>query len=157
MAKQVIKKNPVGRPTKYGPDILKKTEEYLSICKDGYERVLQSEKKRSVMYTHKFRVKLPTIGGLARYLHIRRETIWDWAKKIPEFSNVIGELMAEQEDRLINNGISGDYNPTIAKVLLTKHGYREGHEMANPDGSNLFRPTVEDQAAADRALRDMPG
>ena len=144
-----------GRPTKYGPEILKQTQKYLDLCVDGYERVLQSKKKRSVMYTHKFRVKLPTYGGLARFLKINRDTVFDWAKKHKEFSDLIGDLMGEQEDRLINNGISGDYNPTIAKVLLTKHGYREGHEHANPDGTNLFRPTEADKNSANKALSEM--
>ncbi len=38
----------------------------------------------------------------------------------------------------MNNGLSGDYNPTIAKVLLTKHGYREGIEATGKDGEKLF-------------------
>lgn len=144
-----------GRPTKYSEQITKDAKKYLALCVDSYERILQSKKKRSVMYRHKFVVKLPTIGGLAVYLHISRETIYDWKKKYKEFSDVIEEMMAEQENRLINSGISGDYNPTIAKVLLTKHGYREGHEVANPDGSNVFRPSEAERAAAERALKDL--
>lgn len=105
------------------------------------------------MYTHKRVVKLPTYGGLAKYLKLNRDTIFEWVKIHPEFSDLIGDLMAEQEDRLINGGINGDYNPTISKVLLTKHGYREGHELANPDGSNVFRPNGKDKEAADEALQ----
>ena len=56
---------------------------------------------------------------------------------------------------LANKGLAGMYNPTIAKVLLSKHGYREGHEYANPDGSNMFRPTEEDRDKADRALEEL--
>ena len=30
-------------------------------------------------------------------------------------------------------GLQGSYNPTIAKVLLTKHGYREGTDITTND------------------------
>ena len=65
--------------------------------------------------------------------------LWSWAKNSfftlsgHEFSAIIEQLQAEQEDRLINNGLSGNYNPTIAKVLLTKHGYREGVDQTTND------------------------
>ena len=152
--KAIVVKRPVGRPEKYGPAILKQTEEYLNLCQDGYRRIVQSKGRRSVMYGHERVVKVPTLGGLARFLRIDRTTIYDWAKKNREFSHIIGDLMSEQEDRLINNGLSGDYNPTIAKVLLTKHGYREGVEHANPDGTNLFRPSEIERGAAEKALRE---
>lgn len=142
----------MGRPTKYGPDILKKTRTYIDSRVDGYERILKSKGKRSVMYEHKFRVKLPTIEGLAVYLKVHKDTLQEWKKQHAEFSVLIGELLGIQADRLVNNGLTGDYNPTIAKVLLTKHGYREGHELANPD---MFRPDEKDRDAAEKALRDM--
>ena len=41
--------------------------------------------------------------------------------------------MSKQADRLLNNGLSGNYNPTIAKVMLTKHGYREGIDNTTND------------------------
>lgn len=144
-----------GRPTKYDKDILKNTQKYIASCEDSFERVLQSKGKRSVMYTNKFRVKLPTLEGLAYFLHINKDTIQDWKKKHVEFSVLIDDLLAKQAERLVNNGLTGDYNPTIAKVLLTKHGYREGHELANPDGSNAFRPSNEEAVAAAKALKDM--
>lgn len=145
-----------GRPTKYSKEILKKTQEYLDLCKDGYERIA-SKRKRSTFYTHKMVVKVPTMGGLAKYLRVHRDTLYEWAKheENKDFSDIIGDLMSEQEDRLINNGLSGDYNPTIAKVLLTKHGYREGHEMSNPDGGNAFRPSVAEQVEVAKALKDI--
>lgn len=142
-----------GRPTKYSKQILIDTKKYLALCVDKDVRQVASTGKNSVMYTHKRVVKLPTYGGLAKYLKLNRDTIFEWVKIHPEFSDLIGDLMAEQEDRLINGGINGDYNPTISKVLLTKHGYREGHELANPDGSNVFRPNGKDKEAADEALQ----
>lgn len=103
----------MARPTIYNEEILIKAREYLVLCKDNFEIK---------------KVKIPTKGGLARHLDVARETLYDWATKYSEFSDIMEEVSSEQEDRLINNGLSGDYNSTIAKVLLTKHGYSDKQE-----------------------------
>ena len=124
-----------GRPTDYSEEILIKTREYIDNCEDeDVQKVKQSnEEKGYEMYENKVKVKLPTIEGLARYLGINKTTIYEWCKIHSEFSNYIDELMAKQAERLVNNGLSGDYNSTIAKVLLTKHGYREGIDQTTND------------------------
>ena len=38
-------------------------------------------------------------------------------------------LRAKQCVKLLNSGLSGDYNPFIAKALLSKHGYKDGSEL----------------------------
>lgn len=122
---------PAGRPSEYSEEIIKKSNEYLESCQD--EEVEQEKKEGWT--TYKIKAKLPTLEGLANYLGISRETIYAWCKdkNKSEFSDVIEKLRTEQADRLINSGLSGDYNPTIAKVLLTKHGYREGIDQTTND------------------------
>jgi hypothetical protein len=110
-----------GRPTDYNEEIIPKTKEYLALCEDKEVNQGSEESPR-----YKLKVKIPTIEGLAVHLEINKDTIYEWCEVHPEFSDVIDTLRAKQADRLLNNGLSGDYNPTIAKVLLTKHGYREG-------------------------------
>lgn len=112
----------VGRPTKYSDKILKKARQYVGICKDNMDGTIPV-------------VNLPSMGGLAVYLGITRETIYAWCKdkEKAEFSYIIEMLLAEQENRLINGGLSGAYKPTIAKVILTKHGYREGVDHTTND------------------------
>jgi len=124
-----------GRPTKYSDETVAKVEEYLATCIDGDKEDTLEEQPHggALKRDHKVNAKLPTKGGLAKYLGIARVTIDDWVKKYPQFSYVIEKLGCEQEDRLINNGLSGNYNPTIAKVLLTKHGYREGIDQTTND------------------------
>ena len=119
---------PVGRPTAYSEEILSKAREYLSLCED--EEIERGSEERP---EYVIKVKIPTRGGLARYLGVSRDTLYEWAKVYPAFSDIMEDLGAEQEDRLISNGLSGDYNPTIAKVLLTKHGYREGVDQTTND------------------------
>ena len=124
---------PAGRPTDYNEQILQKAEEYLSNCIDEIEEYHKTRGDKSDTYERIVRVKLPTIEGLAAYLGITKPTIYDWEKIHVEFSYFMDKLRNIQADRLINNGMNGDYHPIIAKVLLTKHGYREGIDQTTND------------------------
>jgi hypothetical protein len=154
MKKKVLKEGSIdGRPPKYGPDILKKAQEFLDMCEDTEEQQLSGlSVKGTELYKNKLKVKIPTKGGLAFYLGVARDTLFDWAEKNKDFSDIMEKLGAIQEERLINNGLSGDYNPTIAKVLLTKHGYREGLEQSGPGGQDLFKSTEAEKEAIFKAM-----
>jgi len=117
-----------GRPTKYSDTYVKKTKEYVDSCNDELVQVVSGESEKFTAFKEKVRVNLPTIEGLAIYLKLHKDTIYEWEKKYKQFSDVINILRAKQVERLINNGLSGDYNPIIAKVLLSKQGYSEKTE-----------------------------
>ena len=117
----------MARPQEYNSSHLKKAREYLDGCIDEEVQLTKQSSEKYEMFENKLKVKLPSKGGLAVYLKV------DWAEKFPEFSDIMEELGAIQEERLMNAGLSGDYNPTIAKVLLTKHGYREGIDQTTND------------------------
>lgn len=117
-----------GRPTDYSEEILTRSREYVESCEDTEEQQLTGlSMKGTELYKNKLKVNLPSIEGLALFLGISRDTIYDWEKQDDkkEFSYIVGDLRAKQAKALIDKGLSGDYNPTIAKVLLTKHGYRD--------------------------------
>lgn len=111
----------MARPIEYKDSYVDKTIEYLNSCED------------SVNELGKLVVALPSIEGLADYLDIHKDTIYDWETKYDRFSDVITKLRNRQAIKLLNNGLSNSYNPTIAKVLLTKHGYREGIDQTTND------------------------
>jgi hypothetical protein len=100
---------PGGRPTKYNDEILAKAKAYVD---GGYLACGDV---------------IPQMAGLAIELSITRETIYDWCddpdKK--EFSDIVAKCLRAQERRLLNGSLTGDLNPTIAKLILTKHGYSE--------------------------------
>jgi len=121
------------RPTDYTEKIVTRAQKYLDSCVDSIEEYHKTRGEKSDSYERIVRVKIPTIEGLASYLKISKDTVYAWEKIHKEFSYVIDDLRSIQADRLINNGMSGDYNPTIAKVLLTKHGYREGIDQTTND------------------------
>jgi len=117
-----------GRPTKYSDTYVKKTKDYVDSCNDELVQIVSGESEKFTAFKEKVRVNLPTIEGLAIYLKLHKDTIYEWEKKYKPFSDVINILRAKQVERLINNGLSGDYNPIIAKVLLSKQGYSEKTE-----------------------------
>lgn len=118
-----------GRPTDYNQEILSESKKYIDSCADEMEQLVSGESEKFTKYENRLKVKLPTIEGLALYLKVHRDTIYEWEKEHPEFSDIIGELRSKQAESLINNGLSGAYNPTIAKVLLAKHGYKDATDI----------------------------
>lgn len=122
----------MARPTTYNEEILVKCEEYLTQTGDGYS-VAQRPSIKDGKYVgdedyREEKVNLPSIEGLAFYLGINKATIYDWRKVHEEFTNFLERLLAKQAKMLINKGLLGDYNPIIAKLILTKHGYSDKQE-----------------------------
>jgi hypothetical protein len=109
-----------GRPTKRTPKLYKLAEAYLASCVDE-ERILEGKSHYTVIND----VKIPSIEGLALALGVHRDTLYEWEKEDARISDILTRLRAEQAERLLNNGLAGKYNPIIAKLMLSKHGYIE--------------------------------
>jgi hypothetical protein len=76
---------------------------------------------------------LPTVEGLAVHLCVARSTFYEWAENHPEFSDILEQLLAAQGSQLIQNGLVGTYNPTITKLMLSKHGYKDKSDITSGD------------------------
>ena len=100
---------PAGRPQEYNPTYTEQAKEYLQRCDADLK-------------------ELPSIEGLAVFLGIARSTIYEWKNKYPAFSDIVEKILAEQSKKLINNGLSGKFNASITKLILTKHGYSDKTE-----------------------------
>ena len=87
---------------------------------------------------------VPSVAGLACYLAVSRSTIYEWAKPRGDFSDIVEGILALQENKLLNGGLKGELNPTIAKLLLAKHGYADKAEVDNKssDGTMTPQPTT---------------
>ena len=101
---------PAGRPTKYGKEILAKAQAYLD--NDGFES------------------PVPTIAGLSLYIGVSRDTCHTWAGEEDkgQFSDIVEQILARQEQKLVDGSLLNVYNSTISKLLLSKHGYSEKSE-----------------------------
>ena len=89
-----------GRPTKYKPEFCDLTK-YLKHC--------QAKKE------------LPSLTGYAVYLHIAEATIQNWGKEHDEFLASLRKLLTIEKQVLMNRGLTGDYNSTITKLILSSN------------------------------------
>ena len=114
---------PAGRPSKYNKTILKKTQEFMD---GGY-------KDSGAV--------IPTLEGLALYLGLVPSTVHKWANEDgnkPEFSEALRRITAMQRENLLTGGLTGSYNASIAKLLLShNHGVMERSQVdtVSSDGS----------------------
>jgi len=141
--KEVTATNPngSGAPTEYKEEFVQKTYDYIKKCKDEINEFHKTRGEKSDGYDRLIKVKLPTKQGLASFLGVSTKSVERWStldddgKSLhPEFSLAISKLVQEQHDRLVENGLSGDYNPTIAKLLLSgNHGYKEKSDFTSDD------------------------
>ncbi len=94
-----------GRPSKYNKAILEKSSKYIEVWKTLGDMI-------------------PSVEALSEYINISRSTIYKWERdKIScEFSHMLDNISRLQKRVLINNGLSGEFNAAITKLVLTKHG-----------------------------------
>ncbi len=125
-----------GRPTKYKEEYIKEIEQYLQENIDFVDAVVESTNKQTgrKRYQRIQRVKLPTVEGFAKFIGVPRRTIYDWRDRHAEFSHTLDKILIEQQERLINKGLSGEYNSTIAKLILSSnHGMAERKDVTSGD------------------------
>lgn len=112
----------MGAPTKYSQEVLETAIDYVINFGDYGDEV-------------------PTIAGLAMAIKTHRDTIYDWSKQEDkkEFSDIVKILMTNQERKLVNGGLNGSMNPTIAKLLLAKHGHSDKTETDITSGGEKLQ------------------
>jgi len=113
---------PAGRPSKYTEELLTKAWDYTN---GGWKCAGDA---------------MPSICGLADHLNLDRSTIYDWAEDPnKEISDMLGRILTKQEKVLFNESLKGEYNATIAKLALTKHGYHDKSDstLSGPGGKPI--------------------
>jgi hypothetical protein len=74
-----------------------------------------------------------SIEGLAIFIDVNRDTIYAWCKINKEFSDIVEKIRERQARTLVSKGLDNTFNASITKVMLTKHGYREGIDQTTND------------------------
>jgi len=110
-----------GRPTKYTPELLSTANKYL----DNYTRLI------------------PSHQDLCLHLDISESTLYDWAQKHDEFSEILAKVKLTQFSVAMDGGLGGDMNANLVKLLMGKHGLSEKStvDQTSSDGS-MSAPTV---------------
>ena len=137
-----------GRPTDYSEEIVVKAKAYLDSCVD--EEIEKGTEQKPI---YQVKVKLPSIAGLALHLGIARSTVYEWKKEHKAFSDILDDILSQQEKVLLENGLSGTYNPTITKLVLGKHGYTDKQDVTS-DGKQLPQPLLANVLSNDIATED---
>lgn len=103
---------PGGRPTEYNQDVIDSAWEYVNGgWKDGGSPI-------------------PSLVGMCRVLNRGKSTIYDWVKDPDkEFSDIVSALNERQEEILVSNGLLNEFQASVTKLLLTKHGYSDRVEQ----------------------------
>lgn len=110
---------------KYKEEYCDLVDEYLNECKDGFTKITDGEDTKVIK-----KVKLPTIEGFAIKLDVVVNTLYSWAEEHPRFMKSLDKILHQQKERLANEGLAGNYNPVIAKLILSaNHGMREGKDV----------------------------
>jgi len=116
-----------GRPTKYCQDILDIANEYINDYTD-YGDIM------------------PSHIGMFLHMGISKTCGYDWDKdpKKAEFSAILEKCNMMQHQKLINNGLNGQFNSAIVKLALGKHGYHDKQhtELSGVDGKPIEIDTV---------------
>jgi len=129
----------VGRPTKYTPELLEKCHIYL-------------EKWQEIGAQHKDQI--PSHIALADYLGITTTCLYEWNnhEDKKEFSDILEEINKLQQRVLLNNGLSGEFNSNITKLVLGKHGF---HDKQESTVKNEITLTDMSQEELDRRIKHL--
>lgn len=135
------------RPMKLTQKHIDLIDDYLKTCDDDWERMQKSESSTqhwwSESWENRLIVNLPSFVWLIEYyyeidksLEICEDTLHEWKKRwrnlketnelYVNFSESCKRVLRKQQKMLLNWGISNQYNPVIAKMLLNvNHWYKE--------------------------------
>lgn len=109
------KRDPRGRKSKYSEEMQDRAEHFIE---KGYKEI-----NKEALF--------PNAAGMALYLDVNKDTLYEWAKRHPTFSDTLKKMNEKQGNALIFNGLSGKYNSVITKLALHNHGYKDKGDVTS--------------------------
>lgn len=112
-----VESNPVGCPTKYDPKYAKEFLDYFSV--KPYEK----RKKKVIVKGVPLEIEvddindMPTLAGFAIKIGVHRDTLHEWVKKHPEFSDAYKRAKDFQEHYIVTNGLRGYTKDTFTQFV----------------------------------------
>lgn len=107
----------------------KKFEEYLTQIEEENRPSMIPTKGGYIVLQN---ARIPTLEDYAEWLGIKDATFEHWAGQFAPFAITLDRLKRIQKTYLLNNGLSGRYNPQLSKLALgTNHGMVERKEIDN--------------------------
>ena len=108
----------MARPTEYSDELLERAEFYID---EGYKEQGDA---------------IPSIVGMSRYVERSRRSLYNYGTDHPEFLHTLERCNDEQLRVTMNGGINGEFNATIAKLVMANHGFSDkvDNTHSGPDG-----------------------
>jgi hypothetical protein len=136
-----------GRPSKYDDSLCDKVDEYLKQAVDKEMAVIKQTTNNDgtvdIKEVSRYKVQLPTIEGFAIFIDVALSSIYKWANENQIFSESLEKIKKIQKQRLLEEGLAGNYNSTIAKLILSSnHNMREGSDITS-DGKMITNEPVK--------------
>ena len=132
--------NEGGAPSQFNEQYISDAYEYVDTCVDDNESWVKSESEKGETRERIKVVKLPTHEGFAIYLtkkyeknkFISPKTLYTWAGNNVEFQQALEYIKMAQKQRVLDKGLAGEYNSTIAKLILgSNHDMIERQKIEN--------------------------
>lgn len=109
----------MARPTTYSAEVAEQAWSYLETFSEHGHAV-------------------PSVVGLCQVIKRPKSTVYDWAgDPEKEFSDILSAINELQELVTFNKALTGEYNATIAKLLLGKHGYHDKQDNNNNNTGSM--------------------
>lgn len=121
----------VGRPTKYRPEYCEKILEFFS------QAPFQEIKCPDTGNIKRFGNPMPFLSTFAKEIGVNQDTLHEWSRVHPEFSEALKKAKSLQKEFLITNGLLGLYNPTFA-IFTAKNITDMRNEGSPPENKNDY-------------------
>jgi len=83
---------------------------------------------------------VPSAASLAKYLGIGRQTLYDWKERHDEVRDAMDVILGDQEDILIQCGLSKQFDPKLTAMMLSSHGWVQKKELDHRSGDKSMSP-----------------
>lgn len=127
------KSRPVGRPSKYDPKFCKEIIEFFSEQPFREVEITHTNQKTGQQYsTYEERPnRLPFFSAFARKIGVNTDTLNEWGKQHPEFSDAFKQAKDLQREFMIENGVRGLY--AAAPFVFSMKNMHEWRDQSSID------------------------
>ena len=135
-----------GRPTDYDPKYCDELLDYFNI-EPHFETPVERQLKNGTVETSIRFIPsdLPTLAGFACKIGVHRDTLNQWSKDHPEFSDAIKKGKEHQERILVINALKNGYNPAFS-IFFAKNnlGWKDRQDFTSGDEKLDFKVVRDD-------------
>lgn len=147
-----------GRPTKYKEEFCEQIIEYFrrepttTVYKTEYDKAGNVKGEIPIVMTTEF----PTFQGFADDLDVSMDTLNEWGRIYPAFSDSYARAKALQERIWLINSMDNRYNSQFAQFFGKNClGYKDRTELSGPDGGPIQLAAVDYSRLTTQELEEL--